>query len=194
MPDCTLHFICPGAQSRCRLFAEAHGGGNTRFLHIDASLSEVIGAQDRKQLFLPVRDAFPKASAELQLRLEKAVVSGSDFAEVVPAGPRGVELLVAASSASSASAHSKMSVWAAEQAATSKIARDNSRKQGASLEPAQLLQVVSNLIILLLDNTVPKPMFQTLQRFERPSYRAFRTRSLPRGFCRARNMKHSDVF
>jgi hypothetical protein len=101
----------------------------------------VIGVEDRKQLFLTVRDAFPKASKELQVQLEKAVLSGHEFAEVIPAGPQGSEMLVVATSASSASDHSKATIRVGEQAPTSTSAKDDLRVPGASVEPAQPLQV-----------------------------------------------------
>lgn len=89
------------------LRAETHAAGSTRFLHIDAALSATLGVDDNKLLFLPVKDAYPHASADVVQRLEDAVVSGTEFAEVLPSGESGAELLVVACSASEPASHAR---------------------------------------------------------------------------------------
>lgn len=89
------------------LRAETHAVGSTRFLHVDAALSATLGVDDNKLLFLPVKDAYPHASADAVQRLEDAVVSGTEFAEVLPGGESGAELLVVACSASEPASHAR---------------------------------------------------------------------------------------
>ena len=113
--------------------AETHAAGSTRFLHVDAPLAAALGVDETKLLFLPVKDAYPRADADVLQRLEDAVVSGADFAEVMPGGESGLELLVVACSASEPASHARATKAAERPLGSAGSDLQEALRQGSSV-------------------------------------------------------------